>query len=151
MLAGESANYRKWTGEITETIKGASQYAELITGDPDLAEHWQDDALAVYVRFVPTVVEGYTMLLSRGYNVPTIDIVDVGTEGLQCQYAMRYGRETTTYSANQYTFPVSDAEDVSEKRTVGRVIVDSTGSLRCYSNSNNYAIRPGTWTVEVMW
>jgi len=139
-------NYRKWAGEITETIKGVSQYAELVTGDPDLAAHWQDDTLSVCVRFVPTVVEGYTMLLNRGYNVPTIEVDN--TE-IAVQYVERYGSDTQTLSANRYNLAVSNTENMSEY--VGCVVVDSAGNLRCYSNSYNYAIRPGTWTVEIMW
>ena len=46
---------------------------------------------------------------------------------------------------------INGANATSEQKGVGRIEITQAGDVRIYSRSNNYAIRPSKYTVEVNW
>ena len=142
-------NYRRYTGEVTETVKGNGEYTELLKNDL-LAELRDDQTLHIIVTFEPlNGLQPYTIINTEGFNLPDQrpwrNNTNVTTPFYY--YCARID-SSGVFNANQHDYPLNDSREAG---TVGRLRVMSDGRLLIYSNSTNYAIRPGKYTVEVYW
>ena len=134
---------REYTGEIVSTVLGSGAYAVLVQ-DELLAEIRNLDTLFVRVEcdIEPTA---YSVVKNWASNV-ILEVIPSDGSGSAYQFVYRYGssaeRNMSTISRPVY------ADDTSG---VGFVEITEDGELRCYSNSNNYAIRPCKYKVIVEW
>lgn len=137
----EDLPYRRYTGQITETIKGAGVYAVLAKNN-ELAEHRNDEDLMVLVTFDIASTPN-TVVRCLGFN--SIERWMFNTTS-QYQYILRCDASGAR-SVNNITVPVNTNAPTS----VGCIQITADGELLCYANSANYAIRPCNYEVEVMW
>lgn len=133
--------HKEYTGEIVSTVVGTGVYA-VLAQDELLAEIRNEELLFVRVEFdiEPTA---YTVLKNWCTNSANL-VIPGGTD--EYQRVLRYNADAV-YSSSLIQVPVNTNSPIS----VGCVQITGNGELRCYSNSNNYAIRPCTYKVVVEW
>lgn len=141
---GDAADlpYRRYTGQVTTTVVGQGNYVTLAKNN-ELAEHRNDEKLIVIVAF-DIELTPYTVVKTVAWNTPeawSFDTVNI------YQKALRWDGNGAR-SVGNIAVPINTASPTS----VGCVQITEDGELRCYSNStSNYAIRPSSYTAEVMW
>lgn len=138
---------RLFTGEIVSTVVGESAYAVLVK-DQVIADHFNDQSLRIEVRFdlQPTA---YSFVSCVGFNKKETDFT-------ASQYLYRTGQSQLRYDASsKYSINNGSLAALNGVGggvvSVGYMLITEDGELRCYSKSNNYAIRPSHYTVEVSW
>lgn len=132
---------KEYTGNIVSTVIGGDAYA-VLAQDDFLAEHRNTESLFVRVEFGigPTP---YTVVKTWAANA--IDTIVSDTHVHQ-QYVHRWD-SSGNKSVSRPQTTITNNTPVG----VGCIMVTAAGELRCYSRSNNYAIRPCTYKVVVEW
>lgn len=142
-ITGE-VKHRFFKGEIVSTIQGTSAYVDLLQ-DPIFAEHFNDPNFWVKVTFdvEPTA---YTVKENWAFNTGVSANSDMRT---------RTGQHTYRYDANSANSMGNMGAALKDKNSgtfgVGGLVILEDGTLRMYSASNSYAIRPSKFTVEANW
>ena len=131
---------KEYTGNIVSTVVGQDAYA-VLAEDALLAQIRNEELLFVRVEFniEPTA---YTILKNWGANSGLV--IPGGPNDYQ--HAIRYD-PNVQYNNSQISVPVN----TNSPQSVGCIQITENGELRCYSYSNNYAIRPCTYKVVVEW
>ncbi len=138
-------SYKRYTGSVASTVLGTGAYAVLVT-DSELAAIRNEDNLTVKVRFQPTEEAPYTILGCIGFNTFGGNVTGYIDN---YQQVRRCGATVDDITGSYPITPVCSDEPCA---IVGTMCITSDGELRVYSNSiSNYAIRPGTFTVEMIW
>ena len=134
--------YRRYSGQVTETVVGSGKYVTLLTNS-ELAEHRNDDKLLVIVTF-DIAATPYTVVQTVAWNTPEewpFDATNIYQRVSRC--GEDGARSNTTINVPPNT---------GAPASVGCVQITENGELRVYSNSSSkYAIRPSNYTVDVLW
>ena len=114
--------------------------------DPVTAEPCYDPNLWIKVRFdiAPTP---YTVVETWGFNTSGTNMAVLDRIG---QAVNRYNRSGDRNS-NIMGIAINGVNEIGASVGVGRIEITQTGDVRIYSRSNNFAIRPSKYTVEVNW
>ena len=141
-ITGE-VKYRFFEGELTTEVKGQDATVDLLK-DPIIAEHFDDPNLWIKVTFdiEPTP---YTIVENWAFN---------NDGGNESELSKRLGQFTYRYASDSSVTlnrMGGALNGVGTNWGVGRLQILSRGTLRMYSGSSNYAIRPSKFTVEVCW
>lgn len=146
-ITGE-VKHRIFKGEVTSEVKGQTAYVDLITV-PIIAEHYNDPNLWVKVTFdiEPTA---YTIKENWAFNNVASNSGASAGDALkrEGQLVWRYGSDGST--SNNIMGAALNGQGEGTQG-VGRLYIMPGGTLRIYSSSSNYAIRPSKFTVEVNW
>lgn len=132
---------RVYEGKVTAMVVGTGTYA-LLAKDPFLAEHRNDSNLFVRVAFD---LESIPYTVVKTWAINSASSLPIGGTNT-CQWMYRYSG-SGAQSMNTGTTPLNSAAPAG----VGCVQITADGELRIYANSDNYAIRPGGYTVVVEW
>ena len=143
----ELPNYRKYTVTVSSDIIGGTQKVLLIT-DSVIAEHYTDDSFKIEVRMTPASTQTYTITEVTGYNIPAQEPYRTGALSTTHQYTTRIGGTTGVVSPNVINYAVKDTDLTN---LVGRLTANSSGNIYVMTGSSNYAIRAGTYVVEIFW
>lgn len=140
-----TCHYKEYVGEIVSTVIGTNTYAELAE-DVLLAEIRDEETLFVWVEFdiEPTP---YTVKKTYAFNRAGM-ILGWGSATATCQYIHRYDDEAGS-SPQIISYPINNFDD--SNAGIGRIYITEEGKLLCTANSNNYGIRPGNYTIRVVW
>ena len=138
---GGTLRRKEYTGEIVSTIKGTDAYAVLAQDDL-LTEHRNTKSLFVRVEFDigPTP---YTVVKSWAANAVDTIIRDSSVNNQLVHRWDSSGKKSIGYPTNLITD--------NTPAGVGCILITEAGELRCYSRSNNYAIRPSKYKVIIEW
>ena len=140
-----TVKHRFFQGEIVSTVIGLDAYA-VLCNDPIIAEHFYDPNLWIKVRF-DIASTPYTVVETWGFNTSG-SIPDVlSRTGQQVMRYDSYGHNST----NMMQIAINGVNEIGASVGVGRIEITQTGEVRIYSRSNNFAIRPSKYTVEVNW
>ena len=132
-------NYRRWTGTITSTIIG-SGVMHVLEEDEIIGQVAGLDSLLVRVTTDFSGNDAYTLLNVIGANVANV----IGTD--EYQFVHRIGATAGVFSDR----PVIQNLTIETNTSVGQLLI--TGNqLKWVVSSNNYAIRPCNYVVEMMW
>lgn len=146
---GELPNYRKYTVTLASDVVGTDEKALLLT-DSIIAQHYADDSFKIEVRLIPATTQAYSVIEVTAYNIPEQEPYRTGGTGsVRYQYTTRIGSTDGVISTNIVKFPISNTG--IGIGTPGRVLVDVSGNLYLISGSTSYAIRAGTYVVEIFW
>lgn len=137
--------HRFFQGEIVSTVIGSDAYA-VLCNDPIIAEHFYDPNLWIKVRF-DIASTPYTVIETWGFNTSGTNMDTLDRTG---QAVMRYNSSGDRHS-NTMGIAINGVNEIGTSAGVGRIKITQTGDVRIYSRSNNFAIRPSKYTVEVNW
>ena len=143
LITGE-IKLKVYKGEIVSTVSGAGSYA-VIAKDSFLAEHRSDEKLTVRVEFE---IEPTPYTVVKSWAQGKIGVFPIATASIH-QFQLRYG-SNGSHSCNTAEWKITDIT-TSPNTYVGRLYITEDGELRCYSNSDNYAIRPCNYIAKVEW
>ena len=132
-------NYRRWTGTITSTINGAWTFA-LLVEDEIIGQVAGLDSLLVRVTTDFSGNDAYTMLSGTAANAQYV------INANYYQFIHRIGETAGVFSDR----PVLVKMTATENLSVGQFQIVGN-QLRWVVNSNNYAVRPCNYVVEMMW
>lgn len=132
-------NYRRWTGTITSTINGVGTFA-LLVEDEIIGQVAGLDSLLVRVTTDFSGNDAYTLLSGVAANAL------YAMSDSYYQFIHRIGETAGIYSGRN----VFQRMDVSTNLIVGQFQIVGN-QLRWVVNSNNYALRPCNYVVEMMW
>lgn len=132
-------NYRRWTGTITSTIAGTNTYA-LLVEDEIIGQLAGLDSLLVRVTTDFSGNDAYTLLSGVAANARYV------IDDTVYQFIHRIGDTAGVFSERR----VSQKLTIETNLAVGQLLI--TGNqLKWVVNSNNYAVRPCNYVVEMMW
>lgn len=137
---------RFFQGEIVSTVIGFDAYAVLCNA-PIIAEHFYDPNLWIKVRF-DIAATPYTVVETWGFN--TSEATNPDMLNRTGQFVLRYN-SSGDRNINKMGIAINGVNEVGTPAGVGRIEITQAGDVRIYSKSNNYAIRPSKYTVEVNW
>ena len=140
-----TVKHRFLQGEIVSTVIGLDAYA-VLCNDPIIAEHFYDPNLWIKVRF-DIASTPYTIVETWGFNNSATGPDLLKRTG---QQVMRYNSSGDNNS-NQMGIAINGVNEIGASVGVGRIEITQTGEVRIYPRSNNFAIRPSKYTVEVNW
>ena len=132
-------NYRKWTGAITSTITGASAQA-VLAEDEIIGQVAGLDSLLVRVTTDFSGNDAYTLLGCTATNSKNV------IDDVYYQFIHRFGENAGVFSERGGSTPLTATTNL----TVGQLRI-AGNQLKWVVNSNNYAIRPCNYVVEMMW
>lgn len=141
-----TVKHRFLQGEIVSTVIGREAYA-VLCNDPIFAEHFYDPNLWIKVRF-DIASTPYTVVEVWGFNNSTSNNIDLNYRN--GQQVLRYDRSGNT-SKGKMGIAINGINEVGAEKGVGQIEITQTGEVRICSRSNNFAIRPSKYTVEVNW
>ena len=139
--AAATLRRKEYTGEIVSTIIGSDAYA-VLAQDDFLAEHRNTESLFVRVEFDISSTP-YTVVKAWAANA--VDTI-VRDSSVNNQLVHRWNGS----GAKSIGYPTTLITD-NTPNGVGSIIITAAGELRCYSYSNNYAIRPSKYKVVIEW
>ena len=142
-----TVKHRFFQGEIVSTVIGRAAYA-VLCNDPIIAEHFYDPNLWIKVRF-DIESTSYTVIETWGFNT-SVTYTDVDILDRAGQQVMRYNISGER-NRNVMGQAINGVNEIGASVGVGRIEITQTGEVRIYAGSENYAIRPSKYTVEVNW
>lgn len=140
-----TVKHRFFQGEIVSTVIGSNAYA-VLCNDPIIAEHFYDPNLWIKVRF-DIASTPYTVVETWGFNTSATNSDVLNRTG---QQVMRYG-SSGDRNRNQMGIAINGVNEIGATKGVGQIEITQTGEVLIHSRSNNFAIRPSKYTVEVNW
>lgn len=132
-------NYRRWTGTIPSTITGAGVHHVLVE-DEIIGQVAGLDSLLVRLTTDFSGNDAYTLLGAVGTNAMQI------ISETYCQFVHRIGETAGVFSNRTPLQPLTTKTNL----TVGQIFIDGN-QLKWIVSSNNYAVRPCNYVVEMMW
>ena len=141
-----TVKHRFFQGEIISTVIGPDAYA-VLCNDPIIAEHFYDPNLWIKVRF-DIASTPYTVVETWGFNNSEINNTDVNYR--TGQQVLRYDK-SGNHNKNTMKIAINGVNEIGASKGVGQIEITQTGEVRIHSRSDNFAIRPSKYTVEVNW
>lgn len=130
------ANYKQFS--FTSASAVASKYTTVVSGDPDVAEHYADAMAMVTVRKIkPTLENGLTFIMAGNMAV-------MGKYGLYGNYNNSSGAS----SAAPINYPISSNEGAS---TEIHVICTANGDIKVYCGRTQNNFGGADYDVRFSW